>query len=211
MFDLKPSVVDPGYITHPAIPRFRHGELYKQAVVKFNLARSRAWFYKQVCSLRKSSIWLIDLDGYPIQQVQNSYYAGINAVELDQVRGTMGRTDTFDNRFHPLSERVRDRWLSIAMARLSYLNLDPVQLIKIGSCYYVQDGHHRISVARTLGERAIDAEVVTWEVSGDMIRNASPTTHLHPPGHGGGRNAALLSSPASSSQRSLRSPSIVSF
>jgi len=33
-------------------------------------------------------------------------------------------------------------------------------VIHMGGIYYVQDGHHRISVARALGEEFVDAEVI---------------------------------------------------
>jgi len=38
--------------------------------------------------------------------------------------------------------------------------LPPVELIRTGGIYFVRDGHHRISVARALGEAYIDAEVI---------------------------------------------------
>ncbi len=164
MFEIKPSGFDPGYIDRPKTPRTRYGQLYQQAVIKFNLARNRAWFHKLKCSLLKISNYLVDLETLPSTQVSSRYYAGIQAVDLDQVRGTVSRFDAFDNRFNPLAEWLRDRWISVAIARLNYLHLSPIELIKVGNVFFVQDGHHRISVARALGETAMDAEVVVWEV-----------------------------------------------
>jgi hypothetical protein len=91
-------------------------------------------------------------------------YAGLQVVLLEKIRGTQGRVADFDNRFHPLHTRLRDRWQSIAIVRLQGIGLPPVSLIQVGDRYAVQDGHHRISVARALGEEAIDAEVTIWEV-----------------------------------------------
>jgi len=39
--------------------------------------------------------------------------------------------------------------------------------------YFVRDGHHRISVARALGQAYIDAEVTVWEVDSLASRRAS--------------------------------------
>jgi hypothetical protein len=39
-------------------------------------------------------------------------------------------------------------------------SLPPVSVFRIGEEHYVRDGHHRVSVARALGETSIDAEVV---------------------------------------------------
>jgi hypothetical protein len=43
-----------------------------------------------------------------------------------------------------------------------------VTLIQIRDYYFVVDGHHRISVARALGEFAIDAEITVWNVCGTL-------------------------------------------
>ena len=44
--------------------------------------------------------------------------------------------------------------------------MPPVALIQVGDCYFVRDGHHRISVAKALGQKAIDATVEIWQVCG---------------------------------------------
>ncbi len=49
-------------------------------------------------------------------------------------------------------------------ARLRGVHMPPVQLIELGGRYYVRDGHHRISVAKALGESFVDAEVVRWQL-----------------------------------------------
>jgi hypothetical protein len=38
-----------------------------------------------------------------------------------------------------------------------------VALIQVGDVYFVRDGHHRISVARALGQAYIDAKVIVLE------------------------------------------------
>jgi hypothetical protein len=54
--------------------------------------------------------------------------------------------------------------LGIAVARGKGVDLPPVSLTRVGATYFCRDGHHRISVARALGERTIEARVVEWEV-----------------------------------------------
>jgi hypothetical protein len=46
--------------------------------------------------------------------------------------------------------------------------LPPVVLVQVGDVYFVRDGHHRISVARALGQLDIEAEVTVWQVSGPL-------------------------------------------
>jgi hypothetical protein len=51
--------------------------------------------------------------------------------------------------------------------------LPPVVLVQVGDIYFVRDGHHRISVARALGQLNIDARVTVWEVNGPLLWEAT--------------------------------------
>ena len=61
-----------------------------------------------------------------------------------------------------------ERWLSVYSAIYQDIGLPPVSLIEIRGAYFVRDGHHRISVARTLGNVNVDAELTAWDVSGPL-------------------------------------------
>ena len=85
---------------------------------------------------------------------------GIVTVPLDQIVGSEGRSEDFDGRFYPLHTHNEDRWVGILVARRRGVILPVVELIQDGTDYYVQDGHHRISVARALGQSEIEARIV---------------------------------------------------
>jgi hypothetical protein len=88
-------------------------------------------------------------------------YVGLQAIELDTVLGTVGRErGGFDRQFRPTTARVRARWERIANAARRGEPLPPISVYRIGDVHFVRDGHHRVSVARTLGRRTIDAYVV---------------------------------------------------
>jgi hypothetical protein len=108
------------------------------------------------------------------QRVLRQHYAGLRPVLIRQILGTEGRPEDFDAAFHLLNEQTSERWLSVASARLNGAALPAVELIQIGQGYFVRDGHHRISVARALGEETIDAEVTVWEVQGRMPWEPEP-------------------------------------
>jgi ParB-like chromosome segregation protein Spo0J len=55
---------------------------------------------------------------------------------------------------------LKERWLSVAMRCQAGRSLPPVELVLVDGCYYVVDGHHRVSVARALRLDAIDAYVI---------------------------------------------------
>lgn len=91
--------------------------------------------------------------------------AGVRTVAIDQIRGSESRCRYFDRDFHPLHDAARGRWLNIARARQQNKNLPPVVLVQVGDIYFVRDGHHRISVARALGQIDIEACVTVWQVA----------------------------------------------
>ena len=110
---------------------------------------------------------LLDLNQFGSSlRLNGRHYAGIKAVSIHKIRGTQGKEADFDNGFAPLNERTRSRWLNIAITRMQGTPLPPVELIQVGEIYFVVDGHHRISVAKALGEQMIDAEVTVWNASG---------------------------------------------
>lgn len=100
--------------------------------------------------------------------VGSRHFGGIRAVPLDQIRGSAGRCGDFDADFRPLGGHLKDRWVSIATAQQMGRTMPPVDLIQVGDAYFVRDGHHRISVARALGQKAIDARVTVWQVRGPL-------------------------------------------
>jgi len=131
------------------------------ALPLFNQAVQRGWLYRLWSGLFRRSPELKELDQtLCCAQVQSSSYAGAYPVEIKQIQGTEGKAADFDGHFHPRREESRSRWLQVAIERLRGRNLPPVELVEVDGIYYVRDGHHRISVARTLGQTWIDAEVI---------------------------------------------------
>jgi hypothetical protein len=100
---------------------------------------------------------------------------GLHALPLDSIVGTVDRRSGFDREFRPTTSRVRTRWERIAAAMRRGDPLPPISVYRIGEVHFVKDGHHRVSVARALGLRDIDAfvtEVVT-EVGADRALRLS--------------------------------------
>jgi hypothetical protein len=83
----------------------------------------------------------------------------LEAVPLRSIVGTLEPTESFDAQFRPASEIVRWRWERIAAAHRRGDSLPPVILRRQPDGYYIVDGRHRVSVARTLRHRDIDAWV----------------------------------------------------
>lgn len=144
----------------------RNGLTYNDVVAaemafrKFVVAHRRARWRRFWLKLFRRPVQIQSLKHLESTKVVlESHYRGISAVPIAQIRGSENRSHDFDDRFYPLQGHSEERWLNIARAMLQDQALPPVELIKVGETYYVRDGHHRISVARILGQQAIDAIV----------------------------------------------------
>ena len=84
---------------------------------------------------------------------------GLQTIPLDSVVGTVDRTRDFDRGFRPTTPRVRGRWQRIAAAQRRGESFPPISVYRIGDLHFVRDGHHRVSVAKSLGRTEIDAYV----------------------------------------------------
>lgn len=84
---------------------------------------------------------------------------GLQDVPLDAIIGSVDRYTDFSRSFLPWHDGQRERWTRIKLATEDLMGLPPVELYKVGSAYFVKDGHHRISVARQLGATTIQAYV----------------------------------------------------
>ena len=126
--------------------------------------RSRIW-----STLTRRSCCLLDLAQVERTcRVSARHAVGVQTVRIDQVQGSGGRSNDFDQSFNPLKSHNRERWLHIAEAQQRGTALPLVQLIQVGNIYFVSDGHHRISVARALGQREMEAQVTVWQVEGRL-------------------------------------------
>ncbi|HUK67758.1 MAG TPA: chromosome partitioning protein ParB [Streptosporangiaceae bacterium] len=84
---------------------------------------------------------------------------GLQTIRLDSVVGTVDSRRDFDRRFRPTSSRVRERWERLALAQRRGEAIPPIDVYRLGDLHFVQDGHHRVSIAIATGEEAIDAYV----------------------------------------------------
>ena len=81
-------------------------------------------------------------------------------VPVSKIVGSVGRHRDFDRAFLPSKPDLSVRWRRIDEIMDKGEELPPVSLYKIGDAYFVQDGNHRVSVARQRGVEMIDAEVI---------------------------------------------------
>ncbi len=125
----------------------------------FNRALSQGLRSRFFGKLTGHGSTLLTLDHQPVACRENRS-SRITFVPLDKIIGSEGRSEDFDQNFNPLQLHSRDRWVGIAVARRQGVALPPVELVQQGDRYFVRDGHHRISVAKIMGQLDIEARIV---------------------------------------------------
>src|SRR4028118_1427428 len=141
----------------------RYMSIEEQVDADFTRARQRAFLHRMMARLRGDPSLTSTLSFDEIRralEVSNKVRIGQRAVPVERIVGSVGRYGEFDRAFLPAKARVRERWKRIDRAFHRGQELPPVMLYKVGDAYFVEDGNHRVSVARYQGVDWIDAEVV---------------------------------------------------
>ena len=92
--------------------------------------------------------------------VQTKLYSGVQNILTEKIVGTINRTDDFDREFRPRKAHLRNRWVNMFIL-LQSDGWSPIVVHKVGDVYYVEDGHHRVSVARSVG--MLFMEAIVWD------------------------------------------------
>ena len=134
----------------------------QEASQDFNKARSREIFSRIINALTPSRHEMLSLQEVrEVIKPKSESYRGMQVVPISKIVGSEGRYRDFNRSFLPRRENMRRRWTSVDRAHLSDVILPPIKLYEIGGVYFVRDGNHRVSVARSQGVESIDAEVTS--------------------------------------------------
>ena len=137
--------------------RIRAESNFERAHARTNLSRIRS-------VLMGTPDELLSLDEVTAVIKPNSEsYRGIQTVPLSLVIGSEGRYRDFNRKFLPKKSHLFEKWTRIDLAHQKDINLPPVKLYELNGVYFVRDGNHRVSVAKSRGVEFIDAEVTSLD------------------------------------------------
>ena len=102
----------------------------------------------------------------------NGVYQGVREIPVRRIVGSLARASEFDSDFRPLYKKQRERWANM-LALHAQRGWEPILVHQIGGLYFVEDGHHRTSVARDLGLETIEAAVIAYRVPTSLNPNDS--------------------------------------
>jgi nucleotide-binding universal stress UspA family protein len=126
----------------------------------FERARAQAFVERVVGQLRGRPTDLL-----PFEQVRAklgllpSSDRGLREIPLDHIVGSEGRYNEFTRSFLPRVRRVRGRWQRVYAATEGEAGVPPIEVYQVGDVYFVKDGNHRVSVAREMGAKTVQAYV----------------------------------------------------
>jgi hypothetical protein len=151
-------------------------DLNEQADRDFGRARRKAWLRRLMLRLRREPTARDTSPSFDearrLLRAYNRVRRGIRVVDLEKIVGSVGRHRDFDRCFMPLCASAWDRWKRVDLAFYRDKVLPPVSLYKLGDAYFVEDGNHRVSVARYHGVPAVEANVTEFLPSRVESRNA---------------------------------------
>ena len=132
-----------------------------QAESDFSKARHKAWIQSLKSVVNPEAGQLLSFhDIKSLLKPGAEKYLGMQVIAIENIAGSEDRYQDFSRHFFPKKEHLRNRWMSIDKAHLTDVILPPIKLLKLGDIYFVRDGNHRVSVARSQGVMSIDAEVI---------------------------------------------------
>ncbi len=148
---------------------------FQEGLEAFGSAHRSAFFQEIIGHLWGKSTQLLSFDDVRARlHLREQIYRGIQDVPLDQIVGSVGRYHDFTRAFLPKREEMRQRWSRVYAQAISPEGLPPIELYKVCEVYFVRDGNHRVSVARRLKAKTIQAEVIELPTSICLRPGMSP-------------------------------------
>ncbi len=143
----------------------------QDARTDFDRSRRRAGLARLAARLRGQAGDVVTL--LPLEEVVGALgrtgerRLGLHTIPLASIVGSVDRTGEFDREFRPRTSRSRTRWQWVNEAQRRGKGMPPISVYRVGELHFVSDGHHRVSVARHLGNEVIEAYVteITTRVS----------------------------------------------
>lgn len=149
------------------------------ALRDFRRARRRAALERLWARLQGRPVELLPFDavrrylhGYPL------VYRGLQEIPLNAIVGSVGRYRDFTRHFLPLQKGDEERWARVLRLQQQGGGLPPIEVYQVGRVYFVKDGHHRVSVARTMGAPTIEAYVTEVQAPLDLDPEDDPKTAI---------------------------------
>lgn len=141
----------------------------------YSIGRRKAFF---LWKKRKNNFLLSLHELTAVVQPGSSYSVGIQDVPVEKIIGSENRSNDFAAGFYPVRLNMEVRWKTIRSLMLKNGIAEALSLLEYGNMYFVRDGNHRVSVAKTNDISYITANIVRLDIPvslpQDMTRKDIP-------------------------------------
>jgi hypothetical protein len=138
----------------------------QEGMSAYQSARMRAFWEEMSGLLRGKSAELLSFEDIRTRlRLREEAYKGLQDVPLDKIVGSVGRYREFTSNFLPKKSIAQERWSRVYAVASGMMGLPPIEVYKVGDLYFVRDGNHRVSVARQMGAKFIQAHVTELPTS----------------------------------------------
>lgn len=145
------------------------------AVGDFRRARFRAKVEQVLARLSGRSAELLEYEQVRRRlRATNPVSRGLQNIPIDAIVGSVGRVADFTRSFLPRQDDDESRWAKVKVAMTGPVGLPPIEVYQIDQAYFVLDGNHRVSVAREMGSKYIQAYVTEIETSVPLSPDVQP-------------------------------------
>ena len=140
---------------------------YLTGVSKFRSLRTKAFLQEMVSLLRGQSAELLSFGDVRARlRLREESYKGLQDIPVDKIIGSVGRHKEFTQTFLPKSNETQERWSRVYAKVNSLEGVPPIDVFQVDDVYFVRDGNHRVSVARELDAKTIQAHVTQLPTTG---------------------------------------------
>lgn len=127
---------------------------------RFQNARLHAFWEEVVALMRGRAVGLMSFEDIRNRlRLSEESYKGLREIEIEKIAGSVGRYRDFTANFLPRSGKMQERWSRVYAKANSLEGLPPIEVYQVGDVYFVRDGNHRVSVARQLKMKVMEAHV----------------------------------------------------
>ena len=150
---------------------------YLKSESEFNHVRIKAFLEQMMGLISGHNMHLLSFNQVVEKlRLNETIYLGLQDIPLDNIVGSTGRYEDFTRHFLPRTwdKREKERWRQIYTLAVTGEGFPPIDVYKIDQVYFVQDGNHRVSVARDLDWDTIQANVTELPCSISVTPDLKP-------------------------------------
>jgi hypothetical protein len=153
-------------------------EFTSESAQEFSSARQKAFIEEWFSAFTGRHADLLSFEEVKQNlRLQDSSYKGLQVIELDKIVGSVGRYRDFTRSFLPKDDKMGDRWRRVDEIAHTE-GYPPIEVFQVGEVYFVRDGNHRVSVAKSHDAKTIEAYVTEYATNVPINKDDDPDDML---------------------------------